>query len=237
MLKVLSVVFLTLGLASCSKVGGGEYFPLDEGMQWHYQLDYVMPDGKNKKGLTIRTVGQSSFKTEDDEIKGMVRRTSDGTDYFIQERADGFYRVGKRVIVQTKPQADKTARLILPKGRNLRVGYTWTQDTSPYVMHWMPPFIEANASIKPFDLVYEVASLDETVETPAGVFEKCIRLDGTGKMVFYADASAGYQEILINHSEWYAPGVGLVKLEREEPLNTSIMKGGKVTMALTRLLQ
>jgi len=55
-------------------------------------------------------------------------------------------------------------------------------------------------------------------------------------MVFYADASAGYQEILINHSEWYAPGVGLVKLERDEPLDTSIMKGGKVTMVLSSFM-
>jgi hypothetical protein len=233
MLKLLSVAALVCSLASCSKVDGGNYFPLEKGMQWQYSLNYVKPDGKNNAQLEIRTLGESGFKTEEGEIEGVIRRTSDGTDYFIQERDDGFYRVAKRVIVETKPQADKSARLILPKGRNLRVGYTWTLGTNPYVAHWMPPFIEANASIKPFDMVYEVASLDETVETPAGVFQKCIRIDGMGKMVFYADASAGYQEILINHSEWYAPGVGLVKLEREEPLNTSIMKGGKVSMLLS----
>ena len=234
MLKQLCVATLALGLASCSWLGGDEYFPLEEGKSWNYTLDFVSPDGKKKKQLEIRTEGEASFKSVEDEVEGMIRRTSDGTDYFIQERSDGYYRVGKRVIVETKPQADKEARLVLPKGRNLRVGYTWTLETSPYVMHWMPPFIEANASIKPFDLVYEIAALDETVETPAGVFEKCVRVDGTGKMVFYADASAGYQEILINHTEWYAPGVGLVKLERDEPLNTSIMKGGKVSMVLTR---
>ncbi|OCY13416.1 MAG: hypothetical protein BEV12_23800 [Microcystis aeruginosa CACIAM 03] len=61
---------LALGLAGCSKVGGGEYFPLDEGMQWNYKLDFVMPDGKNQKDLMIRSVGQSSFKTEDDENPG-----------------------------------------------------------------------------------------------------------------------------------------------------------------------
>ena len=233
MLKLLSVAALVLSVVSCSKVGGSDYFPLEEGMHWRYSLNYVKPDGKNNAQLEIRTMGESTFKTEEGEIEGAIRRTSDGTDYLIQERDDGFYRVGKRVIVETRPQADKGARLILPKRRNLRVGYTWTLNTSPYVAHWMPPFIEANASIKPFDMVYEIASLDDTVETPAGVFQKCVRVDGMGKMVFYADASAGYQEILINHSEWYAPGVGLVKLEREEPLNTSIMKGGKVSMLLT----
>ena len=234
MLRLFLMAVVSLALASCTKVAGNDYFPLGEDTAWTYSLDFVMPDGKNKKQISIRTLGESSFKTEDAKVDGVVRRTSDGTEYFVQERDDGFYRVGKRVVVETKPQADKAARLILPKGKNLRVGYTWTLDTSPYVMHWMPPFIEANGSIKPFDLVFEIASLDETVETPAGVFEKCIRVDAVGKMVFYADASLGYQEILINHSEWYAPGVGLVKLERDEPLNTDIMKGGKVTMLLTR---
>ncbi len=238
MLKKLRVaalaLTLTLPLSSCSLLGDKDYFPLESGSSWRYSLNKVMPDGKNNKQLEIRTLGETGFLSGEKEIEGFVRRTSDGTDYFIQERDDGFYRVAKRLVVETKPQVDKEARLILPKGRNLRLGYTWTLDTSPYVMHWMPPFDQANASIKPFDMVYEIAALDETVETPAGVFEKCVRVDGTGKMVFYADASAGYQEILINHTEWYAPGVGLVKLERDEPLNTSIMKGGKVTMSLTR---
>jgi hypothetical protein len=233
MLKPIGVVVLALALASCSKPKGSEYFPLEKGMAWNYSLAYVMPDGKKNQKLEVQTLGSASFSTEKDDVKAMVRRTSDGTDYFLQEREDGFYRVGKRVIVETVPQADKAPRLVLPKGRNLRIGYTWTLDTSPYVMHWMPPFSVANANIKPFDLVFEIASLTDTVETPLGIFEKCVRVEATGKMVFYADASAGYQEILINHTEWYAPGVGLVKLERDEPLNTSIMKGGKVTMLLT----
>lgn len=234
MLKFLKLALLTVFLAACSELVEDTYFPLSKGSVWNYSLNYDMPDGKERKQLEIRTLGKLSFQTEEAEVDGFVRRTSDGTDYFVQAREDGFYRVGKRVIVETKPKADSMPRLILPRGRNLRLGYTWTLETNPYVMHWMPPFTEANASLKPFDLVYEIASLDDAVETPAGVFPKCIRIEATGKMVFYADASAGYQEILINHTEWYAPGVGLVKLERDEPLNTDIMKGGKVSMVLTR---
>lgn len=233
MLNLLRLALVLFALSACTKVEDENYFPLKQGVSWTYALNYDMPDGKNRKVLEIDALGESAFKTEDGEMRAMVRRTSDGTEYFIEAREDGFYRVAKRVTVQTKPQLDKGARLILPQGRNQRVGYTWTQETNPYVMHWMPPFVEANGSIKPFDLVYEIASIDETVETPVGVFEQCIRLDAVGKMVFYADASLGYQEILINHSEWYAPGVGLVKLVRDEPLNTDIMKGGKVTMLLT----
>ncbi|HEX4856423.1 MAG TPA: hypothetical protein VFV28_06385 [Limnobacter sp.] len=233
MLRIAGLAAVALMVASCSNVKGTEYFPLKENTQWNYTMNFVMPDGKKSQRLEIQTLHEVELTVGEKEMDTHIRRTSDGTDYYIEERDDGFYRVAKRVVVQTVPHADKEARLVLPKGRNLRVGYTWTLDTAPYVMHWMPPFDKANASIKPFDLVYEIASLDDTVETPAGVFEKCIRIEAMGKMVFYADASAGYREILINHKEWYAPGVGLVKLERDEPLNTSIMKGGKVTMMLT----
>ena len=234
MFRTTAAVALAMALSACSKAPGTDYFPLESGAQWHYQLDYVMPDGKRSATLGIRTLGGDQFNTEDRTLKGMVRRTSDGTDYYIDEREDGFYRIAKRVVVETRPKADPEPRLVLPKGKNLRRGFAWTLKTDPYVMHWMPPFAEANASIKPFDMVYEIAALDDTVETPAGKFERCIRVEGNGTMVFYADASAGYQEVPITHAEWYAPGVGLIKVERSEPLDTMIMKGGKVSMQLSR---
>ncbi|HEX4842813.1 MAG TPA: hypothetical protein VFV57_04020 [Limnobacter sp.] len=220
--------------AGCSSGGSDALFPLQEGQRWEYRVAYDMPDGKRKETLTIHTLGKASFyNSEGESVSGHVRQTSDGTDYYIDVRDTGIYRVGKRVVVESKPTADKEIRMVLPQGKNLRKGYTWTLETSPYVLHWMPPFDQANASIKPFDMVYEIAALKETVQTPVGTFENCVKVHGEGKMVFYADASAGYQEILVNHTEWYAPGVGLVKLLREEPLNTDIMKGGKVEMVLT----
>ncbi|WP_370263089.1 hypothetical protein [Limnobacter sp.] len=220
-------------LTACSAQAPGELFPLQQGQRWDYRLQYDMPNGKRKETLHIEALGEASFYGPDgQQVQGHVRQTSQGTDYFISKRDDGYYRVGKRVVVQHKPVADAQARMVLPRGKNLRVGYTWTLETSPYVLHWMPPFDQANASIKPFDMVYQVVGISETVQTPLGIFENCVKVHGEGTLVFYADASAGYQEVLVNHTEWYAPGVGLVKLLREEPLNTDIMKGGKVEMLL-----
>lgn len=235
MTRVTAVVMLALALAGCSRLGGGDsYFPLQKGLSWTYELVYEGLE-PSKETLTIRTLGNGPLWVKADEkVDAAIRQTSRGTDYYIEERDNGYFRVGKRIVIQHEAVADKEARLVLPKGRNLRVGYTWTVDSQPYAMRWMPPFIEANASLKPFDMVYEVAALGETVETPAGKFENCVRLDATGKMVFYADASAGYREIFINHSEWYAPGVGLVKLERVEPLETDILRGGTATLTLMR---
>ena len=48
-----------------------------------------------------------------------------------------------------------------------------------------------------------------------------------------ADARLGASEVVVHHTEWYAPGVGLVKLHRVEPLETTAIVGGEVTMELT----
>ena len=49
----------------------------------------------------------------------------------------------------------------------------------------------------------------------------------------YIDAVQGFTDIPITNREWYCKGVGLVKVERDEPLNSMLWSGGKITMALT----
>jgi hypothetical protein len=68
---------------------------------------------------------------------------------------------------------------------------------------------------------------------PAGRFEKCLRLEGTGLLHVLADARVGASEVPVTHTEWYAPGVGLVKLVRSETLDTQAIVGGTITMELT----
>ena len=50
----------------------------------------------------------------------------------------------------------------------------------------------------------------------------------------YVDPRLGYQDILLTQKEWYAPGVGLVKLIREEPLDLPMFKGGSIMMELEK---
>ncbi|MCQ8896637.1 hypothetical protein NQT62_09355 [Limnobacter humi] len=233
--KSLVRAVVLVGLSACQP-SAGHYFPLDAGHEWHYRLDYKLADGERQQRLSIRTLGTTEVRmVGGQDVKASVRRTSDGTDYYIQDTDDGVYRVAKRLVVQYQGVTDPKPRLVLPKGKNLRKGYSWTVESQPMAIHWVPPFNEANGSLKPFDLVYTVAALDETVDTPAGRFEHCIKLEGEGKVTIYADASIGYQEVFISHEEWYAPGVGLVKLLRKEPLSAStIIKGGQVSMVLTQ---
>lgn len=230
---------LVLGLAACSGgMGSSDYFPTGKGRTWNYTLSYELPESKRQEQISLTAVGNKPvYYPESKKVSYPVRQSAHGTDYYIEEKDDGYYRVAKRLVVELKPKPDPKPVLILPKGKNLRVGYTWSILGNPYTVQWQPPFTEMNASIKPFDLLYEVAGLNETVETPAGKFEKCVKLEAFGRMTVYADPRTGYKEVDVVHREWYAPGVGLVKLEREEPVELSVIQGGKLSMALTQFTE
>ena len=80
---------------------------------------------------------------------------------------------------------------------------------------------------------YTVEAIDETVTVPAGTFKNCARAVGVGMMPLFVDAVQGFVNLTLTNREWYCKGVGLVKVERDEPLNSMLWSGGKVTMALT----
>ena len=58
---------------------------------------------------------------------------------------------------------------------------------------------------------------DERVETPAGTFEHCLRVQGQAQVKLYVDAAFAWRDIPLVTLKEYCPGVGLVRLERREP--------------------
>jgi len=59
-----------------------------------------------------------------------------------------------------------------------------------------------------------------------------VRVRGHGVVRLYADAVVGWRDMPLTTLEWYCPGVGLVKLERDEPARSTYLIGGHVTMEL-----
>jgi hypothetical protein len=52
-------------------------------------------------------------------------------------------------------------------------------------------------------------------------------------MPLFVDAVRGFVDLTLTNREWYCKGVGLVKVERDEPLSSMLWSGGKITMELT----
>ena len=67
---------------------------------------------------------------------------------------------------------------------------------------------------------------------PAGSFAHCVRVKGVAMLRLFADPVNGFKDMPLTTLEWYCPGVGLVRVERREPANSTFLTGGTMTMEL-----
>ncbi len=224
-------VLCGLLLVGCSNAPNetSSYFPLQPGLKWDYLVTTRVGDTIEHTEFSIRTGEQTSI----DNTPHGVRITSDGTSYYIAEDSSGIYRDAKRTLVESKPDIDRTPHWILKYP--IQTGTNWSNPTYPFVLRRIYPYEERLTRGMNLKMTYQIAAVDETLVVPAGRFDNCVRVEGEATLTLYADARSGYEEVLINTTEWYAPGAGLVKLLRDEPLSNDVFAGGSVVYELKSL--
>ncbi|EIJ34878.1 hypothetical protein [Thiothrix nivea] len=226
---IFTLLCLPLLYACGHKPAADDHFPLQAGLRWEYQVRIEQPHRSASRGLLIRNLGEQTFKG----ATASVRQTSDGTDYYIARQTDGLYRIAKRSAVELQPQPDPTPRMVLPLPAAQSKGKTWSSVTMPYLIERVyEGGHNLYASGLRFPMTYTLVGVDEQVEVPAGRFSHCLLVEGQAELTLYADPRKGDSQVHVTTREWYAPGVGLVRLEREEPLDTDVYKGGKMTLEL-----
>ena len=219
-------------LAGCSRSRSDtekSFFPLDEDRSWTYRIT------KNIDEATEPDIDHLSFMMKGPqqlESGPTQRRHSDnGVDYFLRSDEQGIYRAGSRNTLDENPTPDDPLRFVLKKP--FVVGTQWQATTVPYLLqrrNEVPR--EVRYTSKPIMMVYSIAALDQKVETPAGQFEGCIKVTGEAKIKLYVDAQFSWRDIPLFTSEWYCPGVGLVRVERVETSPSKFMRGGNQTLDL-----
>ena len=215
-------------LAACSAPPSPEYFPLESGLRWEYSVHEKNPLVDKVERLSLR-----NRNVQEREGQHYFRRlASDGNEYWLTVNEGSLQRAGLRTAIDFEPRMDAQPRTVLQLPP--ATGQAWEVETRPYILERAEPFRErfSQDDSKRIVLRMQVAALDDVVEVPAGKFERCLRLEGTGLLNVLADARIGASEVPVTHTEWYAPGVGLVKLVRTEPLDTQQIVGGTVTMEL-----
>ncbi|NIR61369.1 MAG: hypothetical protein GWO02_18665 [Gammaproteobacteria bacterium] len=93
--------------------------------------------------------------------------------------------------------------------------------------------LEAEASLP---LTRSVAAADEVVEVPAGRYSGCLRVEGRGAVRFESEA-LGVVTVEVTVTDWFAPGVGLVKSVREERPDSQALGEGRAVMELEALMR
>lgn len=227
MLAVLAAALL----AGCSGPPPSlSYFPLEAGHQWQYELASEWENNTvEREPLVVSTLGEESLASGG---KAWRRRSDSGVDYWLRADETGIFRVATKTDLDEDPAMDKPVRHVLKMP--LAVGTTWQAPTTTYLLRRnadFPP--EIRHSHKPVLMTYRIESLGQTVVTRAGSFPDCIKVAGSAVIKLFADPVVGFRDLPLNNTEWYCKGVGLVKMQRDEPAKSTFLTGGTMTLELT----
>lgn len=212
--------------AGCGKDATLErYFPLAPGMHWQYRVERITMDGARQ----LRHVVSSRVPTSYAGNRAAVRETPDGTRHYYRRTAAGIERIGERGV--DGRERDVAGELILPT--RLAPHAAWTSATTTSVLENSGPPWESLFRLNvPLSLDYSITTLSGGVSTPAGHFDDCVVVRGRGRTQVDAGNYVGHAEIEIETTAWYAPGIGLVRLERDERTTASAIDHGRLVMEL-----
>lgn len=227
-MKRLFVVALASVLASCSAPQDDSLFPLAKGHRWTYDISTEWENNVvEHEPRVIETLGSDSLESG----RAWRRRSDSGIEYWLRSDASGIYRVASKSELDEAPLPDKEPRFVLKAP--VAVGTTWRASTTAYLLRRrqeFPPEIRHSHPAVPMN--YTIEALGEKVATRAGSFEHCVRVKGVAALRLFADPVVGWKDMALTTTEWYCPGVGLVKLLRDEPAESTFLTGGKLTMEL-----
>jgi hypothetical protein len=216
-------------LAACSKPPGSELFPLENGRRWTYQVRSEFENNTvETETRVLRNLGRDSLA----DGSAWRRRSEDGVEYWLRSDETGIYRVASKTDLDDEPKKDAAPRYVLKAP--LAAGTGWQATTTAYLLRRrqeFPPEIRHSHPSIPMN--YTIEALGEAVKTPAGEFTGCLRVRGIATLRLFADPVVGWKDMPLTTREWYCPGVGLVRLVREEPAQSTFLAGGTLTMELT----
>ena len=221
-------------LSACDKPAQeNPLFPLVKGKRWVYQIEtvYDAPDATTvKQTIEMKNLGSAELS---DGSTAWIRRSSNGHEYWLRSSKDGISRVAMKAPLKERAIMDDEERVVLPK--SLTVGASWTTSTVPYVLrrrNEKPSDFRYLPKYQNLPIVFTVMELDVGLDTPAGHFDGCARVEGKLDILLWSDDAFAYKPNHLIQQEWYCPGVGLAQLERVEPTTTKLLQGGVMRMKL-----
>ena len=203
-------------LIGCSEPSS-EYFPLGEKIKWEYRIQ--------KQLSNDQSVGKSI-------VAQLTSIQADGINYFPYRYANGetlYYSKNKTgILFSSKP--DQNGQLLLKYPLELNVN--WKSDTRIGLLNSRHESFSGGESFisqeEEIVLENQIVSFDETITVPAGLFSNSMRIESTAS-VTVKERTRGIERVLIEQTQWYARGVGLVKRIRKESSVPDKYKAEQVT--------
>ena len=211
-----SLLFFFL-LFSCNK---NEHFSsLKTGQTLHYDIKFIDKEKITKK------YKQSYFLKESDKKKSVLVR-SDGK--VIEYEKEPQRLILKDVqylfpgLVDRPQEKLEFERENIVYQMSLEKNKSWnTNDLTTLVVKL--GYDRIYRTLLPINIENKLISLNETVKIKNKILKNCLKIKGFGQTSFFPGAPLGKIDITIKKTEWYAPGLGLVKLIREEISDSETM--------------
>ncbi len=223
---------VAIALTACDKAAAPDaLFPLTAGHEWTYRVTTRSgEDPIDRETLTLRSTGEEVVPALGG-ISAWHRRSDSGLDYWLKSDDTGIYRIASKSDLDPEPKPDKPHRYVLKAP--YVTGTQWQAPTTAYLLMRRNEFPRELRHTHPnIPMAYVIDSVNESLDTPAGHFNRCVRVRGTATVRVYADPASGWRDMALLTTEWYCSGVGLVKLERNEPAGTAFLAGGTRTLEL-----
>ena len=222
----LIIIFFFISTGCSNKENS--YFPLSSGLKWHYNVSLTTRDGLEKQKYILHNIGI-------DELNGesvFLRKSLDGTVLYYSISEDGIYYLGSLDSREINPRFYADKRIVIPEP--FMIDTKWEQTTFTKLLKKTgPPQRTEFKIIAEVPLEITIESLEDTVTVPAGQFSKCMRIKMTGSAYKDAGNYVGLTLVNVEQTNWYSPGVGLIKMERLESTQSDALDKGTLSVELT----
>lgn len=204
------------------------YYPLTKGLWWEYRLRVETARGNVDGRYLVTNLGKRLVHGE----AAAVREVHDGSQYFYARRKDGVYRLGSRPGRAGSAPGAWSPHLVMPTPAV--AGATWKAAASTSVLARPIGAYEkkvVNIVVR-VPMVYRIEGTEAEVRVPAGHFGHCLRIHSRGHTTVDAGGVVGETEVMVENTDWYAPGIGLVKTVHRERTSSPRLPGGRFVMEL-----
>ncbi len=210
----------------CGK-SADDYFPFDEGRYWRYSMVYHTMDGTFKGVYAAENLPPQK---DHDQIY-YVRRLLDGSYNYFQEDDTGLKLVRREKTVDLDTEFNDSGRYLFRYP--LEEGAEWEEViTSKALIKTGPPQKTEFHITARVPVTVRIESMNDTINVPAGKFTDCMRVHFKGDGFVNAGNYVGKTIVRIEETNWYAPGIGLVKSVREESTKSKALDKGEITLEL-----
>ena len=223
-------VVCVAALASCSgsQTNAPDYFPLTPGYSWEYALttNYHVDTRYQKK--LVRNL--RSVQLDEQEV--FVQRTQAYDLSYYQKVGRGVTRVATRADDALRLTPDAEQHWVLPSPPEL--GSHWPLTSRLRLVEAKTFAMQDRLAPVTFevDLTYSIDSLDAETTVPAGRFAHCLLVRAVGQTQVPVNRGNGRALIEVEHRDWYAPQVGLVRSERWERSDSVFLHEGRYVLEL-----